>query len=195
MNAYVYLWFLFLLGVSFQVKAYDEWQSVEKFKRFVQDCRQTLDGAQMNDLAQLREFISRSNDGYNIKIPTSPLSTFAIDNGIRYLITNRQEHFEHSRNGRKQYEAKFDKHVKGTCDVLSMKLQPIFDDYRYLMNNLNAVKHLDVDSLEWLANTRICFEILRDPVGFRKRGYNMMIGEHFHRFTIGKVFHKIAKHL
>lgn len=188
--------FLILVGLSLQaVEAGSDQEAIERFKRFVQDCRQTLDQGQILDVNQLREFVSRANDGFNVRIPSSGLSEFSIVNGIWYLINNRQTEFAHSKKGRKEYEARFDKHVTGTCMAVTSKLSPIMSDYHRLVESQEALRYLDADSLDWLATSRICFHILDNPLKFRKRVYEKVVGMHFHTTWFGRTFHKLAEHV
>lgn len=191
-----YCLLLILVRVSLlQVEAKADQEATERFKRFVQDCRQTLDQGQMLDVTQLREFVSRANDGFNVRIPSSRITEFSIENGIWYLINNRQTEFEHSKKGKKEYEARFDKHVTGTCVAITSKLTPIMGDYLRLIESQEALRYLDADSLDWLATNRICFDILKDPLKFRKKVHEKVIGRHFHITRLGRAFHKLAEYV
>lgn len=170
---------LLLLEVPFHAKAQDERQSAERFKSFAKDCGQTLDSEQTRDLMELREFVSRATDTGSLKFPTDPLTAFSVETGIENLMFHRQEKFTNSRKGRKEYEAKFEEHVRGRCDALNMKLKPVIDDYRYIMKNINALRYLDANSLEWLEISRICSDILANSKRYCTKGYDWAIGPHY----------------
>lgn len=65
-------------------------EATEKFKKFVEDRSQTLDEDQILNITQLHEFVNRLNDGFNIRIPSSCITIFAIQQGIMQLIEKSQ---------------------------------------------------------------------------------------------------------
>lgn len=195
MNLQLNLSLLCIVGLCLQVKAVSDLEAAEKFKQFVLDCHLTLSKDHMFDIIQLREFVNRFNDGHNTNIPSSPIATFAIQHAILYLMRNRQENFEHSRAGRLEYETKFDKHVLGTCSAIKSQLDPNIAEYHHLMENKETLRYLDADALDWIANSRICLEILQGPSLFRKQGYEDAIGQHLHKTKITRAFHRLAKYV
>lgn len=176
MPASISLWLLAVVSLGLSIEATREGGNdlkVEIFRKFSQDCRAALKFEQFSDISHLRDLVLRANGSYNygppgIKIPFFPISRKAIDEGTVNFMLGRQKNYKHAK-GKKEFDELFDTHIKSACDVILNKLNPIIEDYNYLLQNSRELFR-DINSLEWLANSRICSAIRADN-DFRKQIY------------------------
>lgn len=221
-----------LLGLLGQTEAHhvNQHVAVENFKRFVQNCRQTLQGKQVQDIGNIRESVSRANGGFNVRLPLAPIPKESIARGLIDFVNQNQHHQQHhqqqhhqqhhqhhnyhhqpyyqheqhhqqhyqphhppAHQSRKDLEMRFERDVIGNCQALTMLLQPVTQDYHYLAQDIHVQNILDMDSLEWLTNCRICFDILRNGREFRKRVLGRASGlDHLHH-KVNRVLKEAAQ--
>lgn len=195
MNSNMRVYLLLILGVWLnQVAAQDDQESAEKFKRFAEDCQKAFNDEQLRAVTQLRGFVSQANKNFNLRIPSSPLTMFSVENGVWYFMESGQEKFENSKKGKKEYDTKFDIKVEGICRTVISKLEPVSSDFDHLMESQEALRYLDPDSLDWLATSRICLGVLRSPLQLRKKIYDLITARD-HGTRIGRTFHRLSKYI
>lgn len=165
--------------------------SGEEFKRAVQNLRRILDGKQIESIGRLRHAILDANGGFNVQSPSQNLPRKAIEKGIGNVVKAYEHHIENNKKGKAKFEEAFQKLVVNPCDSVLREMRPIKKAYNSLLRDQNKARELDMDSLEWLVNTRICFDIFTTKSEIEHAALEVAIGGHYHRTPIGRALHKV----
>lgn len=164
-------------------------EATEKFKAMVQVLHRSLDGRQYSDVGNLRNFISQANEGLNVQVPRAEISKAAYPRGIAAFLKQRDGDFVRSKGGKGIFEEKFEKVVVGSCKIVAHQLEQNEKAYSTLMHRDSALRSLDMDSLEWLTNVRICLDILRDRDHIARKTFEVLGGKK--GSVLGRIIHKL----
>lgn len=183
---------LLIEAASLLVEGHDGQKDIEQFKRSVQNLRHTLDGNQINLIGELRNCVSEANGGFNVRIPSQDLPFKSIKKGIAELV-KRHEHVSHKKKkSSEKFDEAFQKFVVSPCDAVIREMRSIKDEYEDLLHNQDEARdQLDMDSLEWLVNTRICFDIFTTLDEARHDAGEIALDDHYHKTKVGRLFHNI----
>lgn len=152
---------------------------VQKLEKSIEQISNQVQPEQVKNLNVLRQDIVDGH-GFELEKPYTFISKYAITGALvkvmwSYLGVPGPTDYEFSLD-LGEFSYNFDKHITKICSLVEQQLGPwtLVNTFITQDERKNLAHFLDSKTLDWLANIRICSEILRDFHFHSQRAYTTL---------------------